>query len=70
MAHDKATGKETGDPEATMRAQIMQLVTQIEMGEQVKQAVGPRGAPQVFTHMPIQVARMYNAANRNAVSDW
>lgn len=40
IAHDKASGKEAEDPEATMKAQIKQLVAQIQTGEAAKQDAG------------------------------
>jgi hypothetical protein len=43
IAHDRASGKKTEDPEATMKAQIKQLVAQIQTGEEAKQNTGHRG---------------------------
>ncbi|KAF8515179.1 P-loop containing nucleoside triphosphate hydrolase protein [Gautieria morchelliformis] len=71
-AHDKASGKKAENPEVTMKAQIKQLVAQIETGENAKRDVGhgsSHGAPPEL----LQARRWINPGvfgGTNAVSDW
>jgi hypothetical protein len=73
-AHDNALGKQAESPEVTMKAQIKQLVVQIEIGENAKKDVGPsshHGGLSALHHglrMPFIAPGMFGGTN--AVSDW
>jgi hypothetical protein len=77
-AHDKASGKDSGEPEFAMKSQIKQLVAQIETGENAKKdgasgGDGPQPPGNAFMRMqravPIHPTHgMFGASS--ATSGW
>lgn len=74
-AHDKATGKEGEDPEITMKAQIKQLVAQIEIGQGAKQEPPPEEygggvAPRILQRRAMRAQEAIILSSANAASGW